>query len=90
MSEGDWDSVTKIGSKVRSGGGATQKEKVIRGESALNAARRSGASVSTEKKYGGTNSVSVSLFDSARPLHKSVARLIPFSTARRYRRSAPH
>ncbi|KAF2093821.1 MBF1-domain-containing protein [Rhizodiscina lignyota] len=52
----DWDTVTKIGSKVRTGGGNTSKEKVIRGESALNAARRSGADVATEKKYGGTNS----------------------------------
>lgn len=63
MSE-DWDSATKIGSKVRTGGGSTQKEKVIRGESALNAARRSGADVATEKKYGGTNSVSFSSYSS--------------------------
>lgn len=58
MSE-DWNSVTKIGSKVRTGGGVSDKEKVIRGDSALNAARRSGAAVSTEKKFGGTNSVSL-------------------------------
>lgn len=55
----DWDTVTKIGSKVRTGGGGGgDKEKVIRGDAALNAARRSGADVATEKKYGGTNSVS--------------------------------
>ncbi|KAE9978136.1 multiprotein-bridging factor 1 [Venturia inaequalis] len=52
----DWESVTKIGSKARGPGGATAKEKVIRGESALNAARRQGADIATEKKFGGTNS----------------------------------
>jgi len=51
----DWDTVTKIGSKAR-GGAAGPKEKVIKGESALNAARRQGADISTEKKFGGTNS----------------------------------
>ncbi|TLD32512.1 Helix-turn-helix type 3 [Venturia nashicola] len=51
----DWDTVTKIGSKARGPGGAA-KEKVIRGESALNAARRQGADIATEKKFGGTNS----------------------------------
>ena len=55
MSE-DWESVTKIGSKVRAGA-AGPKEKVIRGESALNAARRTGADIATDKKFGGTNSV---------------------------------
>jgi len=54
----DWDTVTKIGSKVRGpGAGGGPKEKVIKGESALNAARRQGADISTEKKFGGTNSV---------------------------------
>ncbi|QDS72219.1 hypothetical protein FKW77_005431 [Venturia effusa] len=52
----DWDTVTKIGSKARGPGGAAAKEKVIRGEAALNAARRQGAEIATEKKFGGTNS----------------------------------
>ena len=53
MSE-EWDSVTKIGSKTR-GPGAGDREKVIRGESAINAAKRQGANVSAEKKYSSTN-----------------------------------
>jgi len=54
----DWNSVTRIGSKVRAGGGTvTDKEKVVKGKSALNAAQRSGAIIGTEKKYGGANSV---------------------------------
>jgi putative transcription factor len=57
MSDGDWDTVTKIGSKARGPGANVQKEKVIRGESALNAARRQGADITTEKKIGGTNTV---------------------------------
>lgn len=54
MSE-DWESVTKIGSKVRGGGGP--RENVVKGKSALNAAMRSGAIVGSEKKYSTANAV---------------------------------
>jgi len=57
MSE-DWNSVTRIGSKVRAGGGTvTDRERVVKGKSALNAAQRSGAIIGTEKKFGTANSV---------------------------------
>ncbi|KAF3761052.1 MBF1-domain-containing protein [Cryphonectria parasitica EP155] len=45
----DWEPAVKIGSKAR--GGATQKETVVRGKGALNAAQRSGAIIGQEKKF---------------------------------------
>ncbi|EXJ88801.1 hypothetical protein A1O3_01865 [Capronia epimyces CBS 606.96] len=55
MADNDWDSVTRIGSKARAGGGAAERERVIKGNSALNAAQRSGVAMVAGKKYGSSN-----------------------------------
>ncbi|RYO90415.1 hypothetical protein DL763_005335 [Monosporascus cannonballus] len=54
----DWDTVTKIGSKAR--GGASQRETVLRGNSALNAAKRTGAAIITDKKFAVGNAAKAS------------------------------
>jgi Multiprotein bridging factor 1 len=61
MADGDWDSVTRIGSKNR--GGPVQRETVVKGRSALNAAQRSGMVIGTEKKYATGNVVSSLSFE---------------------------
>ncbi|KAL1989456.1 hypothetical protein VTN49DRAFT_7267 [Thermomyces lanuginosus] len=50
----DWDSVVRIGSAHRGGAGAP-KEKVVKKESVVNAARRAGLPVTTEKKFSTGN-----------------------------------
>jgi putative transcription factor len=59
MADQDWDNVTRIGSKARGGAGGGDREKVIKGKSAINAAARSGAILGTEKKYASANTVSL-------------------------------
>ena len=58
MADHDRDTVTHIGSKARGGmGGGGEREKVIKGKAAINAAARQGVILATEKKYGPANAV---------------------------------
>lgn len=62
MADQDWDNVTRIGKSVRGpGSGGVDRERVIKGKSALNAAGRSGAIIGTEKKFAGANTVRLPL-----------------------------
>jgi putative transcription factor len=61
MADNDWDNVTRIGKSARvGGGGAVDRERVVKGKSAINAAGRSGAIVGTEKKFASSNTVRLS------------------------------
>lgn len=51
MADQDWDSVTIVGSKARIGGGGPRAT-VARTQGQINAAVRSGAVLSVDKKYG--------------------------------------
>ncbi|GMM32037.1 multiprotein-bridging factor 1 [Martiniozyma asiatica (nom. inval.)] len=51
----EWDKTIVVGRKARVGT-APPKERVVKSQAALNAARRSGAVTSVDKKYGGANS----------------------------------
>jgi putative transcription factor len=57
----DRENQVHIGSNVHGRGGGGPRSIVVKGNAALSAAKRNGG-VTTEKKYGSANSVSVSPF----------------------------
>jgi len=58
MADQDYTTV-RIGTKARGpGAGGVDRERVVKGKSAINAAQRSGAIIGTEKKYAGANTKS--------------------------------
>ena len=73
MSE-EWDSVTRIGKKSghNASGGGGDFERVVKSQSQLNAMKRSGAAISTEKKFGGSNSVSLTNLEELTSASKSM------------------
>jgi len=58
MADQDYTTV-RIGTKARGpGAGGVDRERVVKGKSAINAAQRSGAIIATEKKYASANTKS--------------------------------